>query len=578
MSAAAATAKNQDLGLTVDPDSRAKLDQAVALLAEKKDQWARLPIRDRRAILRELIADFNRVAERFALASMAAKRLAPGSTGEEWVAGPYFVIRNLALLERALGEIEASGAPQIPGPVRTRPGGQVVAQIFPQTLYDRIFYPGMTAEVWMEPGVTRENLAQTQAVAYHDKSPKGRVCLVLGGGNVASIGPMDILYKLFVDNEVVICKIHPVNAYLGPLLAEGFQALIDWDALRLVDGGTAEGAYLCAHPQVDTIHITGSDKTVEAIVFGPGEEGQRRKSEGRPRLVKPISSELGNVSPVIIVPGPWSESDLDYQAESLAAMLTHNAGCNCNTARMLVLHRSWNLRADLLARFAAQLRAVPPRLAYYPGAHDRFAVFTAAHPEAQQIGSAAADELPWTLIPDLDPEAPEEIAFRSEAFCSLCGETAIAAASVPEFLTRAVAFANQRLWGTLNVTLLVHPASLADPAVQAAVEQAIADLRYGTVSVNNWAAVGYGLVITPWGAFPGHDLQDIQSGTGVVHNTLMFQRVQKSVVRSPFRMHPKPMWFPSHRTSAALGEKLTRFEAAPSPLKLPGIFWQALRG
>ena len=52
----------------------------------------------------------------------------------------------------------------------------------------------------------------------------------------------------------------------------------------------------------------------------------------------------------------------------------------------------------------------------------------------------------------------------------------------------------------------------------------MADLRYGTVSVNHWAAVGYGLVITPWGAFPGHTRPDIQSGTGSVHNTLMFDR------------------------------------------------------
>ena len=27
-----------------------------------------------------------------------------------------------------------------------------------------------------------------------------------------------------------------------------------------------------------------------------------------------------------------------------------------------------------------------------------------------------------------------------------------------------------------------------------------------------------------------------------------------------------------------MAEKLTRFEASPSPLRLPGIFWEALRG
>ena len=153
-----------------------------------------------------------------------------------------------------------------------------------------------------------------------------------------------------------------------------------------------------------------------------------------------------------------------------------------------------------------------------------------------------------------------------------------ATATIPEYLERAVAFANNTLWGTLNATLIVPPAALADPEVAAAVEDAIAELRYGTVSVNHWAAIGYGLVVTPWGAYPGHTAQDIQSGTGIVHNTPMFSRVQKSVVRAPFHAHPKPAWFATHRTAARLTPRLVRFEAEPSPAKLPGIFSLALRG
>jgi hypothetical protein len=109
-------------------------------------------------------------------------------------------------------------------------------------------------------------------------------------------------------------------------------------------------------------------------------------------------------------------------------------------------------------------------------------------------------------------------------------------------------------------------------------DRGLADLRYGTVSVNHWAAVGYGLVVTPWGAFPGHTAQDIQSGVGVVHNTLMFSRVQKTVVRAPFRVWPKPVWFATHRTAHRLTPKLSEFEAAPSMAKLAGILPLAMRG
>ncbi|MEO0801239.1 MAG: hypothetical protein AAFY57_03040 [Cyanobacteria bacterium J06642_2] len=66
-------------------------------------------------------------------------------------------------------------------------------------------------------------------------------------------------------------------------------------------------------------------------------------------------------------------------------------------------------------------------------------------------------------------------------------------------------------------------------------EQAIADLRYGTVAVNLWAAaVGYLMMSATWRAFPGRALDDTQSGRGVVHNAYLFDRPQKSVIRAPF--------------------------------------------
>ena len=562
------------------PDTpREEIEAALATLSSKKDDWTKASLADRRAILGELIRDYSQVAARWAEAVREAEGIPKGTptAGEEWLAGPYMVVRNLRLLAVALEEMEIGGKPRIPGRVRTRPDGQVTAQVFPQGLYDRLFYTGVTAEVWMEPEVRVEALQATQAVAYGSET-KGEVSLVLGAGNVSSIGPMDLLYKLFVENKVVILKMHPLNAYLGPLVSEGFQALLDWGVLRVVYGGVEVGEFLCQHPEVDEIHITGSDKTVEAIVFGPGEEGRKRKAEKKPRNERPISSELGNVSPVIVVPGPWSAGDLDYHGENLVSMLTNNAGFNCNAARVILQHQGWPKRQGLLAAVRKHLGNITPRKAYYPGASDRHSAFLTAHPQAELFGTPGDGELPWTLVPDVDAEAEREICFDTEAFCGVFSETALEAESVADYLDRAVEFCNDRLWGTLNATLLVHPASLKDPEVAAAFDRALANLRYGTVAINSWAAVCYGLVITPWGAFPGHDIYDIQSGTGVVHNTLMFEKVQKTIVRTPFRMMPKPVWFQSHRTVHRLAEKLTTFEASPSPMKLPGIFWEALRG
>jgi hypothetical protein len=540
-------------------------------------------VRDRIALIDELIPSFAGVADRWAQAAVEGEAIDPSlpASGEEALVGPYFILRNLRLLRRSLWDVEVHGRPRIPGSIRTRPDGQVAARVFPYDLWDQIFYTGVTADVWMQPGVTVEGLRETMAGAYHARERRGAVALVLGAGNVSSIGPMDALYKLFVEDQVVLFKTHPANVYLGPLLEEGMKPLVDRGFLRVVYGGAGEGAYLCAHPEVDEIHITGSDRTYEAIVFGPGEEGRRRKEQDEPLLTKRITAELGNVSPVIVVPGPegsWGDTDLRYHAENLASMLANNAGFNCNAARVIVQHAGSPQRDALLGALRSILREVPTRAAWYPGATDRYDSFLAAHPEAERYGERRGDHLPWALIPGLPPESRDDVCFRTEAFCGVFSETRIQAASVAEYVDRAVEFCNETLWGTLNATLIVHPSSLRDPEVKEAVDRAVANLRYGTVAINHWAAANFGLVVTPWGAWPGHTRQDVQSGVGVVHNTLMFDRSQKTVLHAPFRVWPKPIWFATHRTAHRISPKLVRFEAAPSFAKVPSILGSALKG
>src|SRR5436305_2352980 len=353
--------------------SKPEMDAAVAALQERKGGWTEVSLKERQEILGELSRRFLGVAERWSALGIEAEGLDPShpGSGEEALVGPYFILRNLRLLRESLLDVETHGRPRIPGGVRTRQspqGEQAVARIFPIDLYDRVFYAGVTADVWMEPGITEKELPQTQAVAYHASVRQGRVALVLGAGNVSSIGPMDALYNLFAADQVVVFKTHPVNVYLGPLMEEAFQPLIARGFFRVVYGGAEEGAYLCRHPGVDEIHITGSDRTYEAIVFGPGEEGRRRKEADEPLLSKRFTAELGNVSPVIVVPGPWDEGDLEYQAENLATMLTNNAGFNCNAGRVIVQHAAWAKRGHRLARIGRVRSQSPNRRAQRPGA------------------------------------------------------------------------------------------------------------------------------------------------------------------------------------------------------------------
>jgi hypothetical protein len=562
------------------PSTQQSIDAALVTLQAQKNAWVSVGVRQRVGLIDELIKNLGAVAQSWVTLCLEAKGLAPDTPAavDEWLGGPYLILKFLRQLRQSLIDIDRYGRPRIPGAVKTRPDGQVVVQVFPQKFYDRLFYGGITAEVWMEPQVTLAQLPQTQALAYQNQEHPGKVALVLGAGNVSCLGPTDLLYKLFVEDQVVILKTHPVNAYLGPLIEESFRPLIDRGFLQVVSGGASEGKYLCYHPQVDEIHLTGAAATFEAIIFGPGPEGARRKAERKPLLTKRITGELGNVSPVIVVPGPWNSRQLEYHATNLASMLVTNAGFNCLTTRVIIQHKDWELRHDLLDRTRQILANIPPRKAYYPGAEARYLAFMAKHPEAEQFGSPPDGTLPWTLIPDLDPWNDAEICYRTEAFCSIFSETAIEASSVPEFIDRAVAFANSNLWGTLSATLIVHPDTLADPTTASAVDRALANLRYGTIAINHWAAVGYGLVASSWGGYPGQDIYDIQSGLGVVHNTLMFSRPQKSIIQGRFTDKLTPLWFVTHRTAHEVGRKLTSFETSPSLWRLPGLIWSAVRG
>ncbi len=566
------------------PSTLAEVDARLELLASRKDAWLSVTIEQRIEHLRKATQGVLQVAEAWVSGGARLKGLSPEDplAGEEWLAGPMATVRNLRLLREAL---EARGTPP-PARVRTLPDGRTVAQVFPMNLMDKLTLGGVSAEVWIEPGKPA-----TQGRAYREpKPPHGKVALVLGAGNVSSIPPMDVLYKLFVEDEVVLLKMNPVNEHSGPRLEEAFKALVDDGYLAVIYGGADVGAYAAAHPSVDTLHVTGSDRTYDAIVWGGTEEERlANKASGKRKNERPFSAELGCVTPVIVVPGPWSSADIEYQARHVASMVAQNASFNCNAAKVLVTARGWLQRDAFLEALHRELAKTPRRKAYYPGAEARYKGFVDHYPRAMRLGPEAVDEhtLPWTVLPDVPPKEGE-YALTNEAFCGVLAEVTLdlseakggftrdASPDPAKFLEKAVTFANERCWGTLSCTLLVHPST--EEAHGAAVERAISELRYGGIGINCWPGLIYGLVSATWGAYPGHPPEDIRSGAGVVHNSHLFDHPEKSVVRSRWKSAPKLPYFADHRNMRQLGERLTRFEASPSWGKLLSVAVAAMKG
>lgn len=556
------------------------VDAAVTAVAARKDAWVATGVEDRIALLERIMRDTRAVAPRWVEVECARKHIpADGAiAGEEWFAGPSIVVRNARLLRDSLRDIARHGAPRLPGQVRTRADGRVVAPVFPTNAFDRLVYLGFSGEVWMQPGVAAEDVGATVGGIYRSGVPRrGGVCAVLGAGNVSAIPATDVLHKAFAEDRVVVLKLSPLTQTLGPVLLEALGALADAGFLRIVYGGAAEAEHLIQHRLVDAVHMTGSDKTHDAVVFGAGAEGQARKAAGTPLLAKPITSELGSVTPVIVVPGPWSSASVAYEAEHLATGIAHNGGFNCVATRVLVTGRGWDRRDDLIAALGTVLRGLPNRYAYYPGAEDRLAGFVAEHRDAQRMGGGAAGSLPWTLLTGVDPADAVDVC-TVDAFAPVTTEVTLDARSPADFLDRAVEFCNERLWGTLGASIVVHPASLRDDATRAALRRAEADLRYGSVVVNHWSGAAFGLVSPPWGAFPGSRPADIGSGRGVVHNTYLYTRPEKTVLRAPFRSRPTPPWFVTHgRGREALAANVD-LEATQDPRVLPRLVYSAVRG
>ena len=382
-----------------------------------------------------------------------------------------------------------------------------------------------------------------------------------------------------IRDRVALLKLSPVNAYLQPLLEAIFAPMIRAGFLAIITGDANIGNYLVHHPAVDEIHVTGSVETYQAIV-----SNQRNGDLRSPDAPKPITAELGGVTPVIVLPGQWTAADIRFQAENIATMKLYNCGFNCISAQLLVLPEQWPQKQELVTAVQQVMQSLPPQYAYYPGVAQRLQAVQQVYPEAVQLGREAAR----TIIPTAAVSESSDYCRRTEFFgpmlavMTLPGETAVS------FLQNAVTLCNHSVAGTLGIDLIASPDVLKTEA--AAVDTAVAALKYGTIGLNVWCGLGYRITQNPWGAFQSPDAGDVGSGRGVVHNTLLFDSPQKTVLRGRFRpfprswrhgdpaFMPKPPWFVTHRQRLTTARRVARFALNPGYLRLPGIFAAALRG
>jgi aldehyde dehydrogenase (NAD(P)+) len=192
-----------------------------------------------------------------------------------------------------------------------------------------------------------------------------------------------------------------------------------------------------------------------------------------------------------------------------------------------------------------------------------------------------------TIIYDVDSHINEPC-FSDEYFSPVLATVSIPGDNPSAFIQAAVQFVNEKLDGTLGANIIIDPKTAREN--KADLDQAIADLKYGSIGVNTWCALAFLAAGGAWGAYPGHTYDNIQSGIGVVHNAFLFDKTEKTVATGPFRnfprsllhgelhMAPRPPWFVSNKTAHTTAKRLTYFAEKENILALPGIFASALRG
>jgi acyl-CoA reductase-like NAD-dependent aldehyde dehydrogenase len=542
-------------------------------------------VAERRRALLELQVAVAEVAEEWVDIARRIKQLPTGSSlvGEEWISGPWAVLAYVGHLQETLRRIDAGEAILDGYHFEKAPGGRLSVPVLPHGTFDRLLLSGFSAEVWMRPGLTEAEVRRSVGLTQRDPGNTQGIALVLGAGNIFSIAPLDVLYMLFAENRVAVLKLNPITDPLHGVFTRIFEPFAKLGAVEVITGDVEIGSTLAYHPGVAAVHMTGSEATHDAIVWGPGEAGQVAKAGGTPCLLKPMTSELGGVSPVIVVPGRWSRADLRFQAQHVATQRLHNSGHNCVGTQIVIVSSDWAQKEAFLAELRTALAEAPARPVWYPGCDLRVSSARESHGSAEAVGGAPMR----TLLTGLDLADGTETAFDTEYFGPILGVAELPGTGAG-FLDAAVEVSNERLRGTLGANIVIHPKTAKE--LGGRLQGAIAELRYGTVAVNCWTAVGYLTAAATWGAFPGHTAEDIQSGTGVVHNALLLDGTERTVAYGPFRpaprsllngelsLTPKPAWFVNNKTADTTGRKLTAFAAKPGWGRLASVFVSAIRG
>nr|MDJ0823501.1 aldehyde dehydrogenase family protein [Paracoccaceae bacterium] len=437
-------------------------------------------------------------------AGMKGGQTAPGAVSDaEGIAATVTPMANTLLGIRHLYECLISGA--MPAANGSRKIGD--------DLYEVDVFPILPKDK-MLAGQARGYLhvAGTPKQVSPLEKPAG-VIAISGAGNYSS--SIEMAMALFLENKAVIHKPHQLNEASDAVWAKVFAPLIERRAVAFI--GSDQGREMPALEGLNAIYFTGSTGVAHAI--------QKAASA-------PLVSECGGNNPCLIVPGSWTEEEMQRWAVQIASVGKLNGGAVCGRPQTIIASKNWPQRDAFLAALRAAIADQTfGTTTYYPGVDKTKEAFLANQSTAEVLtpGGEAHPNAEFVLIPGIKED---DFAVTNEAFYQIFSELPLDTENnADDFLTKAAAFCNDRLLGSLGCMILVDNETFN--ANEDRIQQAIRALNYGGIAVNNIPPNVWLNAYLTWGGC-GERTEDFVSGVGNFGKALNFENIVKSLIIDDF--------------------------------------------
>lgn len=545
--------------------SKIDIDRSVNSLRVSSNEFVKIKNSELIKMFEECIQNIKEIAYYWATTASDNKRVTNTTAeGEEWLGGPFASVFALQYYIETLKDINK------PLDKKKFNKANNSYKVFPNKNIEKLFFPFISADLRFNKSLKYDEIEKYRGFSMrykHDPS----VSLILGAGNVSCIPLLDAIYHMVTKRSTILLKLNPVNDYLLPVYEKIFQNFINKGYMVVTKGDVEVSKYMCSHKGIDHIHLTGSDETYENIVYGRNLTEEEKKLSTLPKKNSvSITTELGNVTPFIIHPGNWTNSQIKFQARKIVTAKLNNGGFNCISAQIVVLPKGWKHTEKLMKYVKYYMRKIDDRYSYYPKSIDLLNKLEKDKNYSRENSLSCATPHLTREIKAYSNYETSEVWGTSIYFKQLDYD------SPESFANNAIEYCNNELWGNLGASVIIK--SYKRKHNKEILDNYVNNLKYGTIAINEWSAIGFIIPTLPWGGYPGNKDNDIQSGQDYVHNSIFFESPLNGVVYSKFRMSSiiDPLWFVSNKKQKKVFRHLTYYQIDKSIINLLKLSFSAL--